>query len=94
MPDMVTVPRDPAAAPADVIDVTTDPNDVPHYTHRPCGATWRAVPYSNAITGEPMGTTTQFGYPPCGEPGALDRFVKAAHADRYIPIYACAEHAR
>lgn len=71
---------------------TTDPNGVHHHTNSPCAATFRRVPISRSRPD--LGDTTEFGHPACGEPGTVDRFVKAAHATYYIAVYACPAHAR
>lgn len=71
---------------------TEDPNGVRHRTNGACAATWRREP-TNRLRPE-LGATSQFGHPPCGENGTVDRFVKAAHHDHYAPVYACPVHAR
>lgn len=73
-------------------DVTVDPDGVPHSVNGMCKATWRREPV-NRLRPE-LGTTTQFGYPECGEDARVDRFVKAAQRKGYVPVYACPAHTR
>ncbi|MEV6680699.1 hypothetical protein AB0N09_28115 [Streptomyces erythrochromogenes] len=74
--------------------ITRDPANVPHHTDGPCSATWRRVTVTNVRTGERTGYASQFGYPKCADPGTINRFVKAAHSNRYIPVYTCPGHTR
>ncbi|GHA94396.1 hypothetical protein [Streptomyces chryseus] len=80
------------AAPADPEPTTADPAGVPHRKRGTCTATWRRVPVNRNRAD--LGTTTEFGHPECGEPATVDRFVKAAHAEHFRPVYACPAHAR
>ncbi|MCC9309890.1 hypothetical protein LN042_22930 [Kitasatospora sp. RB6PN24] len=70
-------------------ETTADPNGVAHHTVGACQATWRTV-----STGGGTSTAAQFGYPACGAPGRIDRFVQVSQSTVYRPVRACPDHAR
>lgn len=80
------------ARPAAPVPTTADPSGVAHATQGTCGATWRRE-LINRNRPE-LGEATQFGHRECGEPATVDRFVKVAQGNHFIPVYACPAHAR
>ncbi|MEU8758779.1 hypothetical protein [Streptomyces sp. NPDC048659] len=75
-------------------DTTRDPNGTPHLMRGRCGATWRRRHngYDQA-TGQDLGSTTRFGFPPCeaGE-SPIEKFVMTAWGDSFVPVYRCPDH--
>lgn len=67
--------------------VTTDPNGTPHNTEGLCTATWQT------FINPAGGTSYSFGHGKCGQPGSINRFIKATHSNRYTPVRYCTDHA-